>query len=182
LLLARVRSRGHGRPGLSALAAPRSAAGDAIRIVARCAHNCAKASEITALLSTARWRENLVGCVACLTVARDACPIEALWGAALRRSWVSPQLCAAVSIVDPAFTSRGELALQRLLGDWHEFEGTQRPTKAKIGASLTVLLGFDAAGVEDLLVADPDNATRIAAEWRSDIIELLRSLGMQTVG
>lgn len=59
------------------------------------------------------WREQVMAAAAVALGGGDATLAAAVWEAADRASWVSPQLVAAAFVVDAAFDARAE---ERLLG------------------------------------------------------------------
>ena len=73
--------------------------------------------EVCALLKDLNWRPNLVGAAA---VARarmaSGVVVRELWAALDRRSWVSPQLAVAASIVDPRFGDGARARMGRATG------------------------------------------------------------------
>lgn len=70
-------------------------------------------SEIAALLRERNWRSQLVGAVATLVAGGGDARIDALWSAVDRPSWISPQLVATASLLDPAFDARARERLDR---------------------------------------------------------------------
>jgi Macro domain len=82
--------------------------------------------EVVALLGESNWRPQLVGAVAALVAGPNEQRIEALWRAIDRPSWVSPQLVAAVSVLDAAFDENARARLDRR-GALDAAEATRMP-------------------------------------------------------
>ena len=64
--------------------------------------------DIVALLSSPDWRPHIVAIVT-MYVARDSCEpdtFDAAWMALHGGSWVSPQICLVLSLIDPGFGDR----------------------------------------------------------------------------
>jgi hypothetical protein len=70
--------------------------------------------ELVALLSTPMgWKLEIVGLVGLLMVGTRAGPLEALWDAFDANSWVTPQLAAGASMIDPEFRAKARLRIER---------------------------------------------------------------------
>lgn len=149
--------------------------------------------DIRAALSDQDWRPQLVGAVCVALGLGDAHHVETLWDSALRGSWVSPQLLAVASLVDPEFGTRARNAFRLILGtqdagglptaiatDWPAQHSKQGPSGAaerrgKALAALFALVDHGEPWVRECssdpraraaLEADVDDGGGIARRWR----------------
>jgi hypothetical protein len=133
---------------------------EAVLIVSLClerAHN--KRQQIANLFSGSLggWRSQLVGCVATLASMTDDRPDDALLNATCRSSWVSPQLLATMSLVDPSdwLPQVEQAILDR--GD------------PKAAAAFLALNGNESEALAALAPLDRDSGDEIALGWRERI-------------
>jgi hypothetical protein len=147
---------------------------EALRVIGACA---AEEADIAALLADANWRPHLVACAAILQRAGDpAALVEALWRRLAGGSWVSPQIAATLSLVDPGFGARALRWCER-----DELPGKQ--TAALVGL-LAELPEFAAElttvkqrpQVVRALAEDSDRAGEIAVGWRDAVVLALRAV------
>ncbi|HEY1012832.1 MAG TPA: hypothetical protein VGE07_09035 [Herpetosiphonaceae bacterium] len=87
-------------------------------VVAALGRSPSPGDEIRALLDDLDWRAHLVGGMALIaSLRRDGPALDALWRAFDEGSWVSPQLAAIASILDPRFADQArERILRRCQG------------------------------------------------------------------
>jgi hypothetical protein len=99
-----------GVPGyLPLLHLRREAASESLAIIAKAlAEDTVPSRQIIELLEEGNWRAQLVGAVAVALHGPSDESVQALWAAIDRGSWVSPQLVAAASLVDPLFEGRAK--------------------------------------------------------------------------
>lgn len=147
--------------------------------------------EIGALLAYENWRPQLVG-ISAMLMAKDTASLPALWMAIDRPSWVSPQLAAAASLLDPAFETSARLRLERHCrldinperNEWtperHVALGPNSwfGHSAKLMTSLLALYGHmfpdrlwlqqlaQEPDVVEVCASDADDGGVIALEWR----------------
>jgi hypothetical protein len=133
--------------------------GDAVRVVADCLENASnKRDQIgNMLVGQLGWRAQLVGCVAILAAERGERPLDRLLDAASSGSWVSPQLLATLTLLDPPdWVPRVEAAIVER-GD------------AKAAAALREVSGKASARIAELADADVDDGGDILRRWRGRI-------------
>jgi hypothetical protein len=121
--------------------------------------------ETSNLLRNRNWRLKLVGCVALLAAAPDNRPLDALIEAKWGGSWVSPQLLATTSLIDPSgWSSQVEAPIL----DRHD---------AKAAAALRALVGGSQELIE-LAKEDSDMADDIGLCWRIAITDAFDGAGL----
>jgi hypothetical protein len=108
--------------------------------------------EISALLRDLNWRPNLVAAAAVARAGMGQGPVlRELWLAIDRPSWVSPQLAAATSIVDPRFA-----------------DGARARSARATGKTATALAAL--AGLPPPPGGDPESGAATALAWRDAMI------------
>jgi hypothetical protein len=136
-------------------------------------------AHLEALLGGLNWRPHLVGAVASLMLEYSHKKVPWLWRTLDKGSWVAPQICTALSFVQPSFV---ETARTRILA-----LNEPRPN-CKVIASLLGLLRLEPAHLElvveaegrpdvrELLERDRalDNSDRIVERWRGGLLALAR--------
>jgi hypothetical protein len=133
--------------------------GDAVCVVANCLENASnKRDQIgNMLVSGLGWRPQLVGCVAILAADPGERPIGRLVDAASSWSWVSPQLLATLSLLDPPdWVPRVEAAIAER-------------ADAKAAAALREVSGKASARIAGLADADVEGGGDILRRWRTRI-------------
>lgn len=139
-------------------------------------------------LAERSWRPHLVAAVSLLLAEPTPARRDLLWQAIDRYSWVSPQLVAAASLIDPEFAvqarKRIEACLNTPLSPPPEGDQlTDVTTSPKRLAALLALCERDSAppwlafclahpGVASRLVRDVDRGGEIARRWRQ-VMQLL---------
>lgn len=149
------------------------------------------AEHIEPLLAHENWRPQLVG-ISAMLMAKNIESLPALWMAIDRPSWVSPQLTAAASLLDPTFETGARLRLERRcrleIGSGHEAWTPERHStlgpnswfghSAKLMTSLIALYGQmfpdsewlaelgNEPDVVELCASDTHDGGGIALEWR----------------
>jgi len=136
-------------------------------------------AHLEALLAGLNWRPHLVGAVASLMVEDSHNMVPWLWRTLDTGSWVAPQICTALSFVQPSFV---EAAHTRILAP-----NEPRPN-CKVIASLLGLLRLEPTHLEFVVEAEGrpdvrellekdrawDNSDRIVERWRGGLLELAR--------
>jgi hypothetical protein len=167
--------------------------------VIRAATTKTDAEECTlTLLRDVNWRPQLVGAIAARFLATRPV-VEQTWRAVDAGSWVSPQLAAVLSLVDPTFVTRAtdrlasrcELKVDAdyMIDDPAERHSAQGPLgsrlrTAKTAAALQALLDEDVptdrrvaelhtdAELQSLIAHDVDHAAGITLYWRSRLLDI----------
>ncbi len=174
------------------------ASGRTIKRIRKVALRSRNESSIVDLLRDRDWRPHLVGAVAMLYAPTERTQDQA-WSALDHGSWVTPQLAAVLSKVDPAFTSKAKDRLSEgcrlhIHPDYsisdaaakHSAQGPawDRGRSAKAAASLLALLPPDDAAefaedrsLQALLADDIDNSGDLAVRWLDRFLELDGQLG-----
>jgi hypothetical protein len=156
-------------------------------------------SEVLALLAEDNWRPHLVGATCVAFELASQATLDALWRAADRGSWVSPQLAAVAHVKDPGFKERAKLRMDAgcpLISSALESmspvarhsqagpAGVQERS-AKLFSALLSLLDTSPAppewletlkqrpDVQELLARDVDHGGGIAVKWRSELIQAI---------
>jgi hypothetical protein len=141
-----------------------------------------------AMLTDENWRLHLVAGVATYFDPSTE-SINDCWAAIDAGSWVTPQLAAVVSAVDPNFTDEATMRLDNgapLLGngrfglssalELHSAQGPAGTTarSAKLAASLLALLpkSNPSSALADLVAKDIDNSGQIASRWLESIKQI----------
>ena len=178
---------------LSLLGLGASDAAEAVDLVRRCCSTSSEpGSDICRLLDDKNWRPHLVGAVAVIICGTHPETISRLWKRIDYGSWVTPQLGAALFLVDPDFEAESRRRLEAgcpvdakelLSMDGPERHSATGPagTKertAKMAATLVQLLrmlspGLDSESLKLLLAQDVDRSGAIAEGWLGKIRTLL---------
>lgn len=153
---------------------------------------------LTAMLRELNWRPQIVAATAML-IDRDVECLPELWRAIYRPCWVSPQLTAVASRLDPNFLYRAKVwfeggcqmqideALRLTAADRHSALGPSSLNEhaAKVAASLAGLCWLDAPTAKwlvqllkeewlrELMRRDLANCGEIAVRWRLSMDQLL---------
>ena len=176
--------------------------GDAEEAVESVRNCCSKVSNPTSdiyrLLADSNWRPHLVAAVAVIVSGFDAKAASLLWRRLDSGSWVTPQIAAALFLVDPDFASQAHTRLEtRCPVDSSEsrsmalFEGDSATSpaggverSAKAAAALLQLAEMvspvppwveGVGSTEDmqaLLARDIDGSDKIATRWLKRIREI----------
>lgn len=150
-------------------------------------------SDIQTLLTHPDWRPHLVAAVALIISGHDTKTIEAAWRRVDTGSWITPQLAAALYLVDPDFAAEAQSRLEFLCPlDPSEIEklssvdrhitmgpASARQRSAKTASALLRLLETKQPAaahnlranddLQFLLKADMDASGEIAERWLSQI-------------
>jgi hypothetical protein len=154
--------------------------------------------ELTEMFIQPDWRPHLVAAVALLADAATDEQINLLWDAISRPSWVSPQLAASASLIDPRFHERARLMIERrclliderLIGigalERHVALGPlpNELHSAKILSALMVLCSLkgepawlltlnSASDIRTILASDEDGGGEIAVQWITAITPVI---------
>jgi len=156
-------------------------------------------SDIQALLAHPDWRPHLVAAVALILSGHDTKTVEAAWRRVDTGSWITPQLAAALCLVDPQFVTEAETRLEFLCPlDPSEIEklssferqitmghASARQRSAKTASALLRLLEIKRPAaayklhanqdLQFLLKSDIDPSGEIAERWLHQITTLTTS-------
>jgi hypothetical protein len=172
---------------------------EAVKFVRNCCGKVSKpSSDICRLLAESNWRPHLVAAVAMIVSGFDAEAASLLWRRLDCGSWVTPQIAAALFLVDPDFPAQARARLEaRCPVDTTELRsmspierhsatgpaGTVHRS-AKAAAALLQLAGMAspippwvqeiraAKDMQALLAQDIDGSDKIAERWLNRIREI----------
>ncbi|MFC1523358.1 hypothetical protein ACFL6N_01075 [Thermodesulfobacteriota bacterium] len=155
------------------------------------------------LLENPDWRTQLTGAVALLFVDDVAPYIEKVWDAVVKGSWMTPQLLAVLSIIDPGFTDhcRARIACHCAVNSPKDLPPPERnrsmgpaPDSMRAGkeaAAIMALCGQSTTvadwvlqaqtdpDLQELIASDRDGGGQIAVEWRRDLREQFQFRGVE---
>jgi hypothetical protein len=176
-----------------------SDATEAVEFVRNCCGKVSNpSSDICRLLTEVNWRPHLVAAVAVIVSGYNAEAVRLLWHRLDCGSWVTPQIAAALFLVDPDFPSKASARLEarcpvdstelRSMSSIERHSATGPtgivPRSAKTAAALLQLAAMDSPiplwvqemraskDMQTLLAQDIDGSDEIAEQWLNRIKEI----------
>lgn len=172
---------------------------EAVEAVRNCCGTVSNpSSDICRLLTNVNWRPHLVAAVAVIVSGYDAEAVRLLWHRLDWGSWVTPQIAAALFLVDPGFHSQARARLEarcqvdstqlRSMNPIERHSATgpagSVPRFAKTAAALLQLAAMispipvwlqemrAAKDMQALVAQDMDGSEEIAERWLNRIKEI----------